>query len=155
LTLRHFTYREYKDWNPGEVGRYEIIYGAAYAMTGANTSHQTMLMELAKQIAVFLTGKPCRVLPAPYDVRLFYEEDESDGTVVEPGIIFENRRILSRFYGPEENAPWKSSRAWRSSWGRSPRNRKSYCLLSLTGKKAVGCGIPVPCTYPERYRSAF
>jgi Uma2 family endonuclease len=164
---RHFTYREYKDWNPGETGRYELIYGAAYAMAGATTRHQSMLMEIAKQMAVFLTGKPCRVLPAPYDVRLFYEEDESDDTVVQPDIIvvcdktklgsegcrgapdfaleilspsntaaemqrkfklyresgvreywvldpesrtlhthlFEDRRILSRFYGPEEKAP--------------------------------------------------
>ncbi|MDR0731338.1 MAG: Uma2 family endonuclease [Treponema sp.] len=83
---RNFTYADYKNWNPGE-GRYELIYGTAYAMAGPNTSHQTILMELAKQLALFLTGKPCRVLPAPYDVRLFYAEDESDDTVVQPDII--------------------------------------------------------------------
>jgi Uma2 family endonuclease len=83
---RYFTYADYKNWDPGE-GRYELIYGAAYAMAGANTGHQAILMELAKQIANFLTGKPCRVLPAPYDVRLFYAEDESDNTVVQPDII--------------------------------------------------------------------
>ncbi|MDR0399456.1 MAG: Uma2 family endonuclease, partial [Treponema sp.] len=83
---RYFTYGDYKNWND-ERGRYELIYGVAYAMAGANTVHQTMLGELFKQIAVFLTGKPCRVLPAPYDVRLFYEEDESDDTVVQPDII--------------------------------------------------------------------
>jgi len=43
-------------------------------------------MELAKQIAVYMTGKPCKVYPAPYDVRLFYEDDESDDTVVQPDI---------------------------------------------------------------------
>jgi Uma2 family endonuclease len=83
---RYFTYADYKNWDPGE-GRYELIHGVAYAMAGANTGHQAILMELAKQIAVFLTGKPCRVLPAPYDVRLFYAEDESDDTVVQPDII--------------------------------------------------------------------
>jgi Uma2 family endonuclease len=83
---RYFTYADYKKWNPGE-GRYELIYGVVYAMAGANTNHQTMLGELFKQIANFLTGKPCRVLPAPYDVRLFYEEDETDDTVVQPDII--------------------------------------------------------------------
>ncbi|MDR1636807.1 MAG: Uma2 family endonuclease, partial [Treponema sp.] len=82
-----FTYADYKNWNPDEAGRYELIYGVAYAMAGANTVHQTMLGELFKQIAVFLTGKPCRVLPAPYDVRLFYEENESDDTVLQPDII--------------------------------------------------------------------
>jgi Uma2 family endonuclease len=35
----------------------------------------------------FLKGKPCRVFPAPLDVRLFYEEDESDDTVVQPDLV--------------------------------------------------------------------
>jgi Uma2 family endonuclease len=83
---RYFTYADYKNWDPGE-GRYELIYGVAYAMAGANTGHQAILMELARQIANFLTGRPCRVLSAPYDVRLFYAEDESDNTVVQPDII--------------------------------------------------------------------
>ncbi|MDR0710454.1 MAG: Uma2 family endonuclease, partial [Spirochaetaceae bacterium] len=74
------------DWElaPGE--RYEIIHGEACAIAGPNTYHQSILMELAKQIAVYLTGKPCRIYPAPFDVRLFYEEDESDDTVVQPDI---------------------------------------------------------------------
>jgi Uma2 family endonuclease len=80
------TYADYKAWElkPGE--RYEIIYGEAYAMSAPNAYHQSMLMELSKQIAIFLTGKPCKVYPAPYDVRLYYEEDESDDTVVQPDI---------------------------------------------------------------------
>jgi len=83
---QHWTYADYKEWElkPGE--RYEIIYGEAYAMSAPNTMHQAILMELGKQFAVFLTGKPCRVYPAPFDVRLFYEEDESDDTVVQPDI---------------------------------------------------------------------
>ena len=82
----HSTYADYKDWElkPGE--RYEIIYGKTSAMPAPNTFHQSILMELLKQIAVFLTGKKCRVYPAPFDVRLFYEEDESDDTVVQPDI---------------------------------------------------------------------
>ena len=82
----HWTYADYKDWElkPGE--RYEIIYGEAYAMSAPNAYHQSILMELSKQIAVFLTGKECKVYPAPYDVRLFYEDDESDDTVVQPDI---------------------------------------------------------------------
>jgi len=81
-----WTYADYKAWElkPGE--RYEIINGEAYAMSAPNAFHQSMLMELSKQFAVFLTGKPCKVYPAPYDVRLFYEEDESDDTVVQPDV---------------------------------------------------------------------
>jgi len=91
-TGAHWTYADYKDWElkPGE--RYEIIYGEAYAMSAPNAYHQTILTELLKQIAVFLTGRECKVYPAPYDVRLFYEEDPdgedvgSDDTVVQPDI---------------------------------------------------------------------
>lgn len=85
-TNGHWTYADYKAWElkPGE--RYEIIYGEAYAMSAPNTSHQAMLMELSRQFANFLVGKQCKVYPAPFDVRLFYEEDESDDTVVQPDI---------------------------------------------------------------------
>jgi len=82
----HWTYADYKDWELKPRERYEIIYGEAYAMSAPNDSHQSILTELLKQIAVFLTGKACKVRPAPYDVRLFYEEDESDDTVVQPDI---------------------------------------------------------------------
>jgi len=81
-----WTYADYKAWElkPGE--RYEIIYGEAYAMSAPNAFHQSMLAEMVRQIANFLAGKECKVYPAPYDVRLFYEEDESDDTVVQPDI---------------------------------------------------------------------
>ena len=84
---RRFTYADYKAWElkPGE--RFELINGVAYAMAGPNSLHQEILMELSSQFHVYLRGKPCKVYPAPYDVRLFYEEDESDDTVVQPDII--------------------------------------------------------------------
>ena len=81
-----FTYAEYKDWDSEETGRYEIIHGEAYAMSAPGYIHQTVLGELFRQIATFLQGKPCKVIPAPFDVRLFYAEDESDDTVVQPDI---------------------------------------------------------------------
>jgi len=82
----NWTYSDYKAWDlkPGE--RYEIIHGDAYAMSAPDATHQTMLMELSRQFANFLVGKECKVYPAPYDVRLFYEEDESDDTVVQPDL---------------------------------------------------------------------
>jgi Uma2 family endonuclease len=83
---RRFTYADYKDWELAEGERYEIIYGEAYAMSAPNAYHQSILMELGRQFANYLTGKPCKVYPAPYDVRLFFEEDESDDTVVQPDI---------------------------------------------------------------------
>ena len=83
---RRFTYADYRHWELDEGERYELIYGEAYAMSAPGAYHQSILMELAKQIANFFTGKPCKVYPAPYDVRLFYEEDSSDDTVVQPDI---------------------------------------------------------------------
>ena len=83
---RLFTYADYKQWElaPGE--RYELIYGEAYAMSAPGAYHQSILMALAAEFYTFLKGKPCKVYPAPYDVRLFYREDEDDDTVVQPDI---------------------------------------------------------------------
>jgi Uma2 family endonuclease len=84
---RRLTYADYKEWELDEGERYELIYGEAFAMAGANTRHQAILTELLSQFHVYLRGKPCKVFSAPYDVRLFYEEDESDDTVVQPDIM--------------------------------------------------------------------
>ena len=81
-----FTYADYKEWELAEGERYELIYGEAYAMSAPNTRHQEILMALSSQFYVYLQGKPCKVYPAPFDVRLFYEEDDSDDTVVQPDI---------------------------------------------------------------------
>ena len=83
---RRFTYADYKEWELDQGERYELIYGEAYAMAAPNEYHQLILGELHRQIANFFVGKPCKVFPAPYDVRLFYEEDESDDTVIQPDI---------------------------------------------------------------------
>jgi len=84
---RRFTYAEYKEWDLDEGERFELINGEAFAISGPNTKHQAILMELSAQFHAYLRGKQCRVFPAPYDVRLFYEEDESDDTVVQPDIM--------------------------------------------------------------------
>jgi Uma2 family endonuclease len=82
-----FTYADYKGWELKEGERWEIIYGEAYAISAPNTRHQEILMELAWQFHNFLKGKHCKVYPALFDVRLFYAEDESDDTVVQPDIV--------------------------------------------------------------------
>jgi len=81
-----YTYADYKGWElkPGE--RYELIHGAAYAMSAPSDYHQSISGEIFRQIANYLAGKPCKVRSAPYDVRLFYEEDDSDEEVVQPDI---------------------------------------------------------------------
>jgi Uma2 family endonuclease len=83
-----FTYADYKEWElaQGQGERYELIYGEAYAMAAPNAYHQTILTELIVQFVQYFRGKPCKVYPAPFDVRLFYDEDESDDTVVQPDL---------------------------------------------------------------------
>jgi Uma2 family endonuclease len=81
-----WTYRDYREWDLEEGERYELIYGVAYAMSAPNDKHQAILAALTAKFYVFLEGKPCKVRPAPYDVRLFYEENESDDTVVQPDL---------------------------------------------------------------------
>ncbi|MDR3192610.1 MAG: Uma2 family endonuclease [Treponema sp.] len=83
---RLWTYRDYREWDLKEGERYELIYGVAYAMSAPNAVHQSILVALAAKFYIFLEGKPCKIYPAPYDVRLFYEEDENDDTVVQPDL---------------------------------------------------------------------
>jgi Uma2 family endonuclease len=83
---RRYTYADYKAWELDDGERYELIHGEAYAMSAPNDFHQAISLELSRQFANFLRGKPCKARAAPYDVRLFYKEDESDDTVVQPDI---------------------------------------------------------------------
>ncbi len=83
----YFTYADYKELELNEGERFEIIRGKAFAMPAPNASHQAILAALASQFSDFLQDKPHKVYPAPYDVRLFYKEDESDDTVVQPDIV--------------------------------------------------------------------
>jgi Uma2 family endonuclease len=81
-----FTYADYKEWELDEGERFEIIYGEAYAMSAPNTQHQEILGAIFNLFYNYLRGKPCKVYPSPFDVRLFYRADESDDTVVQPDI---------------------------------------------------------------------
>jgi Uma2 family endonuclease len=83
---RLWTYRDYREWDLKEGERYELIYGVAYAMSAPNAVHQSILAALTAKFYNFLEGKPCKIYPAPYDVRLFYEEDDEDDTVVQPDL---------------------------------------------------------------------
>jgi len=82
-----YTYADYKAWElkPGE--RFELINGIAYAMAAPNVSHQRLQMRLSGEFYTFLKGKKCEVFAASFDVRLFYEEDDSDDTVVQPDVV--------------------------------------------------------------------
>ncbi|MBZ4644799.1 MAG: hypothetical protein PWR27_1604 [Petroclostridium sp.] len=84
---KKYTYEDYLNWPEEE--RWEIIDGIAYMQAAPSRIHQEILMELSKQIANYLTGKPCKVYPAPFCVRLPKGDEKSDKdikNVVEPDI---------------------------------------------------------------------
>ena len=82
-----FTYADYLSRDDKES--WEIINGEAYNMSPAPpTIHQLISGELYLQIGNQLKGKPCRVIPAPFDVRLplGYEHQEDIENIVQPDI---------------------------------------------------------------------
>lgn len=84
---KKYTYEDYLNWPEEE--RWEIIDGIAYMQAAPSRIHQEILMELSKQIANYLTGKPCKVYPVPFCVRLPKGDEKSDKdikNVVEPDI---------------------------------------------------------------------
>jgi len=89
----YHTYADYLTWT--DERRYELIDGKAYclydpkAMAPAPTRrHQAVLGGMFAQLSQALRGGPCRVYPAPLDVRLpkSDEADELVDTVVQPDI---------------------------------------------------------------------
>lgn len=88
MEKEHYTYADYLEWDTNE--RYELINGEAVMMAGASEEHQGISMELSRQLANFLVGKPCNVYAAPFDVRLFEKDDEKPwnvDTIVQPDIL--------------------------------------------------------------------
>lgn len=77
---KYYTYEDYCSW--GEDVRAEIIDGTLVMMSPPLRTHQSILMELSRQLANFLRGKQCKVFPAPFGVYLSEDED----TVLEPDI---------------------------------------------------------------------
>ncbi len=84
---KKYTYADYLTYPVDE--RWEIIDGVPYMQAAPTPLHQEILMELSKQIAVYLTGKTCSIYPAPFCVRLpqDYEKNEKEvKNIVEPDI---------------------------------------------------------------------
>jgi len=79
-----YTYADYVTWD--DENRYELIDGEVFMMSAPTMMHQTMIINLLRQLADFLDGKECKVLIAPFDVCLYAKGDD-DSTVVQPDLI--------------------------------------------------------------------
>lgn len=83
-----YTYADYLSWEEEE--RIEIIDGKPIMQGTPSRKHQKVSGEIFFQLRQYLEGKQCEVYAAPFAVRLFErEEDTQDAikTVVEPDIV--------------------------------------------------------------------
>jgi hypothetical protein len=85
----YHTYSDYLTWSR-DYGD-ELIDGDAYVRESPSPSqsHQQIVVELCRQAANALEGKPCDVYVAPFDVRLpkSSEGDDLVDTVVQPDVL--------------------------------------------------------------------
>jgi Uma2 family endonuclease len=80
----HYTYKDYLTTD--EDYRAEIVDGQLYVMSPPSRYHQGIDRNLLVKLALFMEGKPYKVYPAPFGVRLFPKDDLSDDTYFEPDI---------------------------------------------------------------------
>ena len=80
-----FTYKDYKKWADGL--RYELIRGEAFMMSAPDERHHDLVTEIYSQLRDFLSNSHCKPFIAPFDVRLFPVDDETDDTIVQPDVF--------------------------------------------------------------------
>ena len=84
---KNYTYADYLKFPDDE--RWEIIDGILYMQSAPSPAHQLISSEFNRQFANYLLGKPCKVYPAPFSVRLTKgdeKQNEDITKVVEPDI---------------------------------------------------------------------
>jgi len=75
-----FTYADYLVWLANE--RWEIIDGVAFAMSPSpGLRHQDLVLAIGSQLKSLLHDSPCRVIVAPFDVRLSEQQGASDNYI--------------------------------------------------------------------------
>ena len=82
-----YSFADYLSWDSNE--HIELIAGVPVKMAPPSPTHQFISMALSAQLHNFLEGKKCRVVTAPFAVRLFEKDGDSPetvDTVVEPDI---------------------------------------------------------------------
>lgn len=72
---QRYTFADLLSWDDNT--RYELYDGQPVALAAPSLAHQLICAELLRQIANYLVGKRCKIVPAPFDVRLFEEKDDT------------------------------------------------------------------------------
>ena len=78
---RKYTVEDYQSWDEGF--RSELYEGTLIVSEAPTPRHQEILMEIVVRLHIFLKGKPCKVYPSPFAVRL----NQNEETVFEPDIV--------------------------------------------------------------------
>jgi Uma2 family endonuclease len=82
-----YAYSDYLKWTFDE--RMELIKGKIFKMSPApGSTHQRLLRRLSLKLGIYLTGNPCELFFAPFDVRLPRRSgnDNEIYTVVQPDL---------------------------------------------------------------------
>jgi Uma2 family endonuclease len=80
-----YTYTDLLKWD--EDFRAELYDGDVIVKDAPVTKHQIVSGELFFQLRKYAEGKTCKVIAAPFGVRLFPKKDRSDNTFFEPDIV--------------------------------------------------------------------
>lgn len=76
---RRYSYADLLSWDDNT--RYELYDGQPVALASPSNAHQLISGEIFRQLANYLLGKRCKVFSAPFDVRLFEENDDTPDDV--------------------------------------------------------------------------
>jgi Uma2 family endonuclease len=83
-----YSYADYLTWQFSE--RIELLKGYIRQMSAPNRFHQTLSINLAREIAYAFKGHECRVFAAPFDVKLVKnpqgKTDKEIYSIVQPDI---------------------------------------------------------------------
>lgn len=85
---QHCTYADLLEWD--DDVRYELYNGIPIALACPSNVHQQISVALSAQLYNYLRGKKCKVFTAPFDVRLFEEDNghpEDVDIVVQPDLM--------------------------------------------------------------------
>lgn len=85
---KHYTYADLLSWD--DDVRYELYNGVPVALASPSFEHQRICGELLRQLANYSLGRPCEVVQAPLDVRLFEQNGDSlddVDSVVQPDLL--------------------------------------------------------------------
>ena len=85
---RRYTYADLLSWD--DDTRYELYDGVPVALASPSFEHQVISGEIYRQLANYALGKPCNVVAAPIDVRLFEQDGDAPedvDIVVQPDLL--------------------------------------------------------------------